>query len=86
MATEHTPIDGQRARLAGAQLSDPQSRAIVDQAFVDGFRLVAWISAGLALAASLSATLLIGGGQSEAALDRRPLEPAGRFAREAVTR
>ena len=59
-ATSRNAIDAQRARLAGAQLADPQSRALVDAAFVDGFRMVAWISAGMALAASLSAALLIG--------------------------
>ena len=84
-AASRSEIDGQRARLAGATLGDPRSREIVDQAFVDGFRLVAWISAGLALAASLSAALMIDGGEREAAPDRRPVEPARRFASEAVT-
>ena len=79
-------IDGQRARLAGAELSDPQSRAIVDQAFVDGFRLIAWISAGLAVAASLSAALLVGGGEGETESDRSALRPAPSLAGEAVTR
>ena len=79
-------IDEQRARLAGAELSDPQSRAMVDEAFVDGFRLIAWISAGLAAAASLSAALLIGGSESEAESDRPALRPAASLARDAVTR
>lgn len=68
-------IDAQRARLAGAQLTDPQSRALVEDAFVDGFRLVAWISAGLALAASLSAALLIGG-----RTDAETMSPESRLA------
>ncbi|HTJ23459.1 MAG TPA: MFS transporter [Gemmatimonadaceae bacterium] len=62
---QRAEIDGQRPRLAGAQLNDPRSREIVNDAFVDGFRVVAWISAALALAASLSAALLVGGGESE---------------------
>lgn len=58
-AAARAEIESQRPRLAGARVSDPRSRALVDGAFVDGFRVVAWLSAGLALAASLSAALLI---------------------------
>ncbi|HEY3461030.1 MAG TPA: hypothetical protein VGL52_09405, partial [Casimicrobiaceae bacterium] len=85
-AAARNEIDAQRARLAGAELSDPRSREIVDHAFVDGFRLVAWISAGLAVAASLSAALMIGGGEREPAQDRRSVEPVRQFASDALTR
>jgi EmrB/QacA subfamily drug resistance transporter len=76
-------IDAQRARLAGAELSDRRSRELVDQAFIDGFRLVAWISAGLAVAASLSASLLIGG-ESEAEAGPQSSRPVRSLAAEAT--
>jgi EmrB/QacA subfamily drug resistance transporter len=54
-------IDAQRPRLAGAQVSDPRARSAIDDSFVDGFRLVAWVCAGLAVAGSASALLLVDG-------------------------
>lgn len=54
-------IDTQRPRLAGAQVSDPRARSAIDDSFVDGFRLVAWVCAGLAVAGSASAALLVDG-------------------------
>ncbi|HET7373394.1 MAG TPA: hypothetical protein VFJ20_08395, partial [Gemmatimonadaceae bacterium] len=54
-------IDEQRPRLAGAQVSDPRARSAINDSFVDGFRLVAWVCAGLAVAGSASAALLVDG-------------------------
>ena len=54
-------IDAQRPRLAGAQVSDRRARSAIDDSFVDGFRLVAWVCAGLAVAGSASAALLVDG-------------------------
>jgi len=84
-AAVRSAIDTQRARLAGAELSDPRAHAIVDRAFVDGFRFVAWISAALALAAALSAALLIEGGEGEAEPRRRSLPVVGPLATDSVT-
>jgi EmrB/QacA subfamily drug resistance transporter len=53
-------VDAQRARLAGAQVGDPEGRAAIDAAFLDGYRVVVWICAGLAVASSMSAAILIG--------------------------
>jgi MFS family permease len=54
-------IDAQRAKLAAADPSSAQGSQAIDEAFVAGFRAIAWIAAGLAIASSLSAVLLIGG-------------------------
>jgi EmrB/QacA subfamily drug resistance transporter len=78
-------VDTQRARMAGAELSDPRAHAIVDRAFVDGFRFVAWISAALALAAALSAALLIEGGAGEAEAHRRSMPAVRPLATDTVT-
>jgi EmrB/QacA subfamily drug resistance transporter len=52
-------IDAQRSKLAAAQSEDPRVREAVKEAFVDGYRTVLWVSAGLALASSLSAAAWI---------------------------
>jgi EmrB/QacA subfamily drug resistance transporter len=53
-------IQTQRTKLAAAQTSDARGRQAIEQAFVEGYRTVSWVSVGLALASSLSAALLIG--------------------------
>ncbi len=52
-------IEGQRSRLAAAETEDPRGRQAIRAAFVDGYRMVLWVAAGLALVSSLSAAVLI---------------------------
>jgi EmrB/QacA subfamily drug resistance transporter len=52
-------VEAQRSRLAAAETDDPLARQAIDEAFVAGYRLVLWISSGLAVASSLTAALLI---------------------------
>jgi EmrB/QacA subfamily drug resistance transporter len=52
-------IEAQRSKLAAAVTDDPRGRQAIDDAFVDGYRVVLWVAAGLAVASSLSAAALI---------------------------
>jgi len=52
-------VIAERSKLAGAEVSDAQARRMIDDAFVDGFRVVVLIAAGLAFAAAVSAAVLI---------------------------
>ena len=51
----------ERPKLAAAQAPDPRTQAVVRESFVEGYRVVLWIAAALALASSASAAVLIGG-------------------------
>jgi MFS family permease len=53
-------IQSQRAKLAAAQTADSLGRRAIEDAFVEGYRTVLWVSVALALASSLSAAALIG--------------------------
>ena len=66
--TVRRSLDAQRVRLAGATMPDeiaPPMRVAIRQAihdsFVEGFRYVMFIGAGLAMASAISSLLLIEG-------------------------
>jgi len=61
-------IEIQRSKLAAATTEDARGRQAIEEAFVDGYRTVLWVAAGLALASSLSAAVLI---RSERRSERR---------------
>ena len=54
-------LEAQRSKLAAAATEDPRGRRAVQEAFVEGYRVVLWVAAGLALASSLSAAVLMRG-------------------------
>jgi hypothetical protein len=62
-------IEGQRARLAAIATGDERGRAAVNEAFVAGYRVVLWMAAGLAVAASFGGSLI--SGQSISGSDKR---------------
>jgi hypothetical protein len=54
--TRRATID-QRDKLGAIETGDPYARHAVDEAFVRGFRVVALLASGLAVAASASAAM-----------------------------
>ena len=52
-------IEAGQARLAATQTGDTRGRRAIAEAFVEGYRTVLWVAAGLAIASSLSAAALI---------------------------
>ena len=52
-------IEAQRSRLAAAETRDARGRQAIEDAFVAGYRMVLWVAAGMAIASSLSAAVLI---------------------------
>ena len=59
-APARSQILAQQPKLAAAKTDDPQGRHAIEEAFIAGYRTVLWLAAGLAVASSLSAALLIG--------------------------
>jgi EmrB/QacA subfamily drug resistance transporter len=66
LRAERQHIEAQRSKLAAAETNDERARRAIAEAFVAGFRAVIWASAGLALASSVSAALLISGDRGAA--------------------
>jgi hypothetical protein len=58
-SAESQRVDQQRPNLAAAESSDPRVRAAVAESFVLGYRVVIWMSVGLALASAMSAAVLL---------------------------
>lgn len=58
-AAERARVEGERAKLAAIATKDARARGAIDEAFLAGYRAVLWTAAGLALASSLSAAVLI---------------------------
>jgi EmrB/QacA subfamily drug resistance transporter len=54
-----TQIEAQRSRLAAIETRDAQGQQAIKDAFVAGYQMVLWVAAGLAIASSLSAAVLI---------------------------
>jgi EmrB/QacA subfamily drug resistance transporter len=57
--TRREDVISQRSKLAAIQTNDPDARAAIDQSFIAGFRSVVWVATALAVASSLTASLLI---------------------------
>jgi predicted MFS family arabinose efflux permease len=54
-----TQIEAQRSRLAAIETDDARGRQAIEDAFVVGYQMVLWVAAGMAIASSLSAAILI---------------------------
>jgi len=52
-------VESQRSKLAAIQTNDAAARTVVEESFVDGYRLVLWLATGLAVASSVSAATLL---------------------------
>ena len=59
-AAVRAEITGQRSKLAAARTEDVRGKQAIGEAFVAGYRAVAWVSVGLSIASCLSAAMLIG--------------------------
>lgn len=64
-SAEKGEIDRQRPRLAAAENTNEQVRDATAQSFVHGYRVIIWISVGLALASSISAFALLSSTQDD---------------------
>jgi EmrB/QacA subfamily drug resistance transporter len=60
-------VDRERPALGAARLADPRARDAVVQSFIFGYRLVALIASGLALASAVTAAVFLGEEKREGA-------------------
>jgi hypothetical protein len=52
-------IESQKSRLAAIDIEDREGQKAIAASFVAGYRVIAWISAGLALASSGAAAFFL---------------------------
>jgi hypothetical protein len=57
--TVRSQIQTERSRLAAADIQDRDGRKAIAESFVAGYRVISWISMGLALASSGAAAVFI---------------------------
>jgi MFS family permease len=55
-------VESQRSKLAAIETTDAEALAAVKESFVEGYRVVLWLAAGLAAASSISAAALLTSG------------------------
>src|SRR5262249_53071772 len=55
----HAELESQRSKLAAAETNDPRGRQAIKEAFVAGYRAILWVAAGLAVASSITAGIMI---------------------------
>ena len=60
-SAEKAAVSAQRAKLAAISTNDPRAKELVGESFAGAYNVVLWIAAGLSLAASMSAAVLIDG-------------------------
>jgi hypothetical protein len=68
-------VESQRSRLAAIQTNDPAARRAVEESFVEGYRLVLWMAAGLAALSSVSAAALLASGLDRSSISRPAPKP-----------
>jgi MFS family permease len=68
-------VESQRSKLAAIQTNDAATRRAVEESFVEGYRLVLWMAAGLAVASSVSAAVLLANGLQVSSTSRTAPKP-----------
>jgi EmrB/QacA subfamily drug resistance transporter len=68
-------VESQRAKLAAIKTNDAPARAAVQSSFVEGYRLVLWLAAGLAATSSVSAAALLTNGLRRSSISRIAPKP-----------
>jgi EmrB/QacA subfamily drug resistance transporter len=68
-------VESQRSKLAAIQTNDAATRRAVEESFVEGYRLVLWMAAGLAALSSVSAAALLASGLDRSSTSRTAPKP-----------
>jgi hypothetical protein len=63
-------VESQRSKLGAIQTNDAATRRGVEESFVEGYRLVLWMAAGLAALSSVSAAALLASGLDRSSTSR----------------
>jgi hypothetical protein len=72
---ERADVESQRPKLAAIQTNDAATRRAVEESFVEGYRLVLWMAAGLAALSSASAAALLASGLDRSSTSRTAPKP-----------